>query len=74
MEEEYNAEIALEIIQLEMSKLLNNKYTSYKDFKKELDILKKKEKEVYSMDKKTIDELCKKYKNRLRNGGISNAV
>ena len=55
MEDEYNVEIVLEIIQSKIAKLLNSTQTSYENFKKELESLKEKEQKVYSMDKETID-------------------
>ena len=72
MEEEYNVDIALEIIQLKIAKLLNSKQMLYKNFKEELEMLNEKEGKVYCMDKETINEICKKYLDELKKGGISN--
>lgn len=72
MEDEYNVEIVLEIIQSKIAKLLNGTQTSYENFKKELESLKEKEQKVYSMDKETIDELYKEYANEIKNGGKNN--
>lgn len=66
MELEYKTEIALEILQKQIAKLINTKQNSYERFKKELKVIKGKQAEVYLLNENIIDEVINSYKKSKR--------
>ena len=61
MEIDYKVELALEILQSKMARLINSKQNSYVNFKNELEEIKEKQSQVYKLNEKVIDEIISKY-------------
>lgn len=61
MEIDYKVELALEILQSKMARLINSKQNSYVNFKNELEEIKEKQNQVYKFNEEVIDEIISKY-------------
>lgn len=61
MEIDYKVELALEILQSKMARLINSKQNSYVNFKNELEEIKEKQSQVYKFNEEVIDEIISKY-------------
>ena len=61
MEKDYKVELALEILQSKMANLINSKQNSYMNFKNDLEVIKKKQNQVYKLNEEVIDEIINTY-------------
>lgn len=62
MEIEYRVELALEILQSKMARLINSKQNLYVNFKNELKEIKDKQNQVYKLNEEVIDEIINTYR------------
>lgn len=61
MEIDYKVELALEILQSKMARLINSKQSSYVNFKNELEEIKEKQNQVYKFNEEVIDKIISTY-------------
>ena len=61
MKIDYKVELALEILQSKMARLINSKQNSYVNFKNKLEEIKEKQNQVYKLNEKVINEIVNTY-------------